>query len=216
MPRPTPANLAMIRSNLPARRVSGALPVASARPSNFAALLQRASSGSSSGLQKASTSTSAARGLPQRSALLQRAQQTERPSVNPTSPNGPAPQSRSEMIDKAKSLMGIPYVWGGNSGTGLDCSAFVSKVWGLSRQTTDTLGKFSKPISKEELRTGDALNLTTSEDPDRGGHIRLFDKWANPEKTKMWVYEETPPRSVHHIINWDPSYTPIRRINTVD
>jgi len=30
------------------------------------------------------------------------------------------------------------------------------------------------------------------------------------------VYEETPPRSVHHVINWDPSYTPMRRNNTID
>jgi NlpC/P60 family len=120
------------------------------------------------------------------------------------------------MIDKAKSLMGIPYVWGGNSSTGLDCSAFVSKVWGLSRQTTDTLHKFAKPIGRDELKMGDILNQTTAQDPDGGGHVRLFDRWANPERTKMWVYEETPPRSVHHIINWDPSYTPMRRINTTE
>ena len=44
----------------------------------------------------------------------------------------------------------------------------------------------------------------------------MFDKWADPQKTKMWVYEETPPRSIHHVINWDPSYTPMRRINTLD
>jgi hypothetical protein len=88
-------------------------------------------------------------------------------------------------------------------------------VWGLSRQTTDTLDKFSKRITKDELKAGDALNLKTNEDADGGGHVRLFDRWANAEKTRMWVYEETPPRSVHHVINWDPDYTPLRRINTL-
>jgi len=46
--------------------------------------------------------------------------------------------------------------------------------------------------------------------------VRLFDKWANAEHTKMWVYEETPPKSVHHIINWDPDYTPMRRHNVTE
>jgi hypothetical protein len=30
----------------------------------------------------------------------------------------------------------------------------------------------------------------------------------------MYVYEETPPKSVHHVINWDPKYQPMR-LNTV-
>ncbi len=124
--------------------------------------------------------------------------------------------SRSDMLQKAQELMNIPYVWGGNSSTGLDCSAFVSKVWGVSRHTTDNLANVSRRITKDELQPGDALNLTTAHDADGGGHVRLFDKWANPEKTKMWVYEETPPKSVHHVINWDPSYTPMRRRNVTE
>jgi hypothetical protein len=32
----------------------------------------------------------------------------------------------------------------------------------------------------------------------------------------MYVYEETPPRSIHHVINWDPSYQPMRRFNVTD
>ena len=139
-----------------------------------------------------------------------------RPIVNPMSATGPAAMSRSDMLQKAQELMNIPYVWGGNSSTGLDCSAFVSKVWGVSRHTTDNLANVSRRITKDELQPGDALNLTTAHDADGGGHVRLFDKWANPEKTKMWVYEETPPKSVHHIINWDPSYTPMRRRNVTE
>ena len=97
--------------------------------------------------------------------------------------------------------MCIPYGWGANDGSGLDCSSFISKAWGISRHTTDNLSAVSRKISKDDLQTGDALNLTTAADDDGAGHVRMFDKWANPEHTKMWVYEETPPRSVHHIIN---------------
>ena len=74
----------------------------------------------------------------------------------------------------------------------------------------------SKPIARDELQPGDALNLTTARDSDGTGHVRLFDRWANPEHTKMYVYEETPPRSLHHVINWDPSYQPMRRLNVTD
>jgi cell wall-associated NlpC family hydrolase len=129
---------------------------------------------------------------------------------------GPAAMSRSEIVANADQLMGIPYVWGGNSTSGLDCSAFISKAWGIGRQTTDTLASVSRPVAKDEVQAGDALNLTTARDSDGTGHVRLFDRWANPEKTKMWVYEETPPRSIHHVINWDPGYQPMRRTNTVD
>jgi hypothetical protein len=112
--------------------------------------------------------------------------------------------------------MGIPYVWGGTVASGLDCSAFVSKAWGVSRHTTDNLASVSTPVSKDELQAGDALNLTTGKDPDGDGHVRLFDRWANPEHTKMSVYEETPPKSIHHVINWDPRYQPLRRMNLTD
>jgi cell wall-associated NlpC family hydrolase len=129
---------------------------------------------------------------------------------------GPTPLSRAEILNTAQQLMNVPYVWGGNSSSGLDCSAFVSKAWGISRHTTDNLSNVAEPISKEELEAGDALNLTTSKDADGAGHVRLFDRWANAEHTKMYVYEETPPRSIHHVINWDPSYQPMRRFNVTD
>ena len=92
----------------------------------------------------------------------------------------------------------------------------VSKAWDVARHTTDTFSSVASPISKDELQAGDALNLTTGRDPEGDGHVRLFESWANPEHTKMYVYEETPPRSVHHVINWDPKYQPMRRNNVVD
>jgi hypothetical protein len=134
----------------------------------------------------------------------------------PMLPGGPEPISRSDILANAEKLLNIPYVWGGVQPAGLDCSAFVSKAWGVSRKTTDTLSSVSQAISKDELQAGDALNLTTGADPEGDGHVRLFDRWANPEHTKMYVYEETPPRSVHHVINWDPRYQPMRRNNVID
>lgn len=118
---------------------------------------------------------------------------------------------RAEILRRAGSLLGLRYVWGGNSTTsGMDCSAYVSWVWGVPRYTTDSIWNVSFPITKAELRAGDALNLTIGRDPRRLGHIRLFEAWANIERTAMWVYEETPPRVVHRVIAYDDRYQPIR------
>jgi hypothetical protein len=120
-------------------------------------------------------------------------------------------QLRQHILSRAASLLGLRYVWGGNSTTaGMDCSAYVSWVWSASRFSTDSIWQVSFHISKNELRAGDALNLTTGRDPERRGHIRLFEAWANAERTLMWVYEETPPRVVHRVIVYDDRYQPIR------
>lgn len=95
-------------------------------------------------------------------------------SPPPAWTSGPPALHSNDIIASAKSMLGISYVWGGNSLTGLDCSSYVSRAWGLSRQTTDTLYLYSKPITKDELLPGDAMNLTRSQYPRGYGHIRLF------------------------------------------
>jgi cell wall-associated NlpC family hydrolase len=118
---------------------------------------------------------------------------------------------RGQILSRAATMLNIPYVWGGNSmRNGMDCSAWLSRVWGVDRYSTDSIWNVSFAISKEQLRPGDALNLTTGRDPKRLGHIRLFEAWANAAHTVMWVYEETPPRSVHRVVVYDDRYQPIR------
>ncbi len=132
------------------------------------------------------------------------------PAVIAPAPD-PTAQIRSDILSRAAMLLGLQYVWGGNSTTrGMDCSAYVSWTWDVSRFTTDSIWQVSFPIGKGELRPGDALNLTTGRDPQRFGHIRLFEAWANVEHTLLWVYEETPPRAVHRVIAYDERYQPIR------
>jgi len=139
----------------------------------------------------------------------------------PAPPPAPAPEPavvidqtvavRNEILVRAASLLGLRYVWGGNStSAGMDCSAYVSWVWGTSRYTTDSIWNVSFFIDKSDLRAGDALNLTIGRDPARKGHIRIFEAWANTEHSAMWVYEETPPRVVHRVVAYDDRYQPIR------
>ena len=118
---------------------------------------------------------------------------------------------RGQIVTRAAALLNIPYVWGGNSlKNGMDCSAWLSRVWGVDRYSTDSIWNVSVHITKDQLLPGDAVNLTTGRDPKRLGHIRLFEAWANAAHTVMWVYEETPPRSVHRVVVYDDRYQPIR------
>lgn len=126
---------------------------------------------------------------------------------------GPPAVEANDIIERAEAMLGIAYVWGGNTLEGLDCSAYVSRAWGLSRQTTDTLHLYSTTITKDELLPGDAMNLTKRADPRGYGHVRLFAAWANDERTRMWVYEETPRQSIYHVIAYDDRYVPLRRAN---
>lgn len=133
------------------------------------------------------------------------------PPPAPASAPDPSLAIRQQILTRAASLLGLPYVWGGNNTrTGMDCSAYVSWVWGTSRHTTDSIWAVSHFIGKADLRAGDVMNLTIGRDPQRRGHIRIFEAWANEAKTLMWVYEETPPRVVHRVIAYDDRYQPIR------
>jgi hypothetical protein len=200
MTRPTPAALAFARSTLPVRRVASSGSGGAGNKSEFANVLRSATV----------PSTLRPAALPQ---VAKPAGMIHAPMLVG---GAPSPLSRAEIIGNAHELLNVPYVWGGNSSAGLDCSAFVSKAWGISRHTTDNLASVANPISREELQAGDALNLTTSHDAEGAGHVRIFDRWANPEHTRMYVYEETPPRSIHHEIAWDPRYQPMRRVNVLD
>ena len=133
-------------------------------------------------------------------------------AVTTVRPDWPLPPARARILARAEALLGVPYVWGGDLTSGMDCSAYLSRAWGLSRQTTDTLSSFSDPIRKEQLAAGDALNLPTWKDPSRHGHVRIFDRWADDAKTRMWVYEETAETgmAVHRTIEWDSKYQPLR------
>ena len=133
------------------------------------------------------------------------------PAAAAEPPPDPSAARRGEIVERARSLLGLPYVWGGNNtARGMDCSAYISWTWALGRYTTDSLGSVSHFIGKDELRPGDIMNLPTWNDPARYGHVRMFAAWANEARSLVWVYEQTPPRAVHRVIAYDGRYQPMR------
>lgn len=88
--------------------------------------------------------------------------------------------------------------------TGLDCSAFVSRCWEISRQSTRTLPNYSTEIARTDLLTADILNKP-------GSHVRLFDKRAADGRPIVYEASGSATKCVHRTVDWG-DYTP-RRFN---
>jgi hypothetical protein len=72
--------------------------------------------------------------------------------------------------------------------TGIDCSGFVSRCWGLSRAwSTRELPTLCTPLASwDELLPGDVLNTYNS-------HVMLFAGWADAGRTQMLACETGVP-----------------------
>lgn len=82
----------------------------------------------------------------------------------------PAKKSASAIIKTLKLFIGVPYLWGGKSGFGIDCSGLVQLVYGfhgftLPRDTKDQV-KEGKRIAKKDIRAGDLLFMP--------GHVSVY------------------------------------------
>lgn len=72
---------------------------------------------------------------------------------------------RDRIILFAKKMLGMPYRFGGTSASGIDCSAYVQKVYRLAGinlpRTAREQFRAGEPISKEELSIGDLVFFRT-------------------------------------------------------
>lgn len=87
---------------------------------------------------------------------------------NTTSRSGTRPSltDNTSLIEFAKKYIGVPYVYGGTTPSGFDCSGFVQYVFSnfgvkLSR-TTYTQVNEGVAVSKENLKTGDLVFFGTA------------------------------------------------------
>jgi len=77
----------------------------------------------------------------------------------------PAPDIQNSIVDFAIGLLGIRYRFGGESIWGMDCSAFVQKVYGMAGiylpRTARYQAEYGMYVSREDLKPGDLLFFRT-------------------------------------------------------
>lgn len=65
------------------------------------------------------------------------------------------------IVENAMKYLGVPYVWGGESASGFDCSGLVQKVYSESGLTVPRVAQdqynAANKISKENLKPGDLI-----------------------------------------------------------
>lgn len=83
-------------------------------------------------------------------------------AITPTAVSGqPAPERGREVVDLARSQIGVPYLWGGATPDGFDCSGLVQWAYGqvgvsLPRTAQEQYNATTR-IGTEMLRPGDLV-----------------------------------------------------------
>lgn len=95
----------------------------------------------------------------------------------------------SAVISTAKSFMGVPYVWGGTTPSGFDCSGYIQYVLGKNGisvpRTAAEQYKVGTSVSKSNLRTGDLVFFTTyKEGPSHLGFYLGEGKFIHASSSK--------------------------------
>ena len=81
------------------------------------------------------------------------------PAVQPTAPVKANSSLKQAAINKALSLQGIPYVWGGTTTSGFDCSGFVQYIY-------SQLGVKLPRVSQDQAKATASIPLSQAEPGD--------------------------------------------------
>ncbi|MDO5089501.1 MAG: C40 family peptidase [Leptotrichiaceae bacterium] len=85
----------------------------------------------------------------------------------------------NKLVNESSTYLGIPYLWGGTTRKGLDCSAFVKNVYSsigiiLPRVSRDQ-AKVGKRVSLAAARKGDLIFFETDpKRPDTVSHVGMY------------------------------------------
>ena len=112
-------------------------------------------------------------------------------------------QKESQIVDTAMKYIGVPYVYGGSSPSGFDCSGFTSYVYAqfgykLNRTAAGQASNGSVVASKADLKPGDLL-LFKSSNSSGIGHVGMYIGGGN------FVHASTPSTGVR-VNSLDESY----------
>ncbi len=117
--------------------------------------------------------------------LVDSADKVEKPKVSRSSSSTTASQPQSvegqttadKIVAYSKTLLGVPYVWGGHSTKGFDCSGFtyyVFKKFGINLPSSSyDYSSIGTKVSRSELQKGDIL-LWDIDKNGTVGHVGIY------------------------------------------
>lgn len=88
------------------------------------------------------------------------------------------PQGESAVVDSARKYLGTPYVWGGTSPSGFDCSGFTQYVLAQN-------GKSIPRTSQEQFASGQAVDKSNLQ----AGDLVFYNWSGGTEATHVGIYE---------------------------
>lgn len=134
--------------------------------------------------------------------------------VDPTTVQAPdqVPSDAAALVERSRQFLGLPYLWGGTSAWGMDCSGYVHlnhRVGGLvvPRDASDQSAA-ATPVSAGEEKLGDLLffaregksvhhvgfatrnadrELTMMHAPESGSSVRIEDAPLSPDRLQTLV-----------------------------
>ena len=83
-----------------------------------------------------------------------------------------------KVVEKAKQYIGVPYVYGGSSPKGFDCSGFTSYVYkhfnvSLPHSSASQYTRVTK-VSRDNLQPGDLVFFASSAGGSRINHVGIY------------------------------------------
>lgn len=87
-------------------------------------------------------------------------------------------QFRKNLLSTAELFLGVPYLWGGRSAFGVDCSGLTSIAYRANNifipRDAYEQWKVAKKISSDELKTGDLIFVSAKDNPAKIIHVMLY------------------------------------------
>ena len=90
-----------------------------------------------------------------------------------------ASEGTNPVVAAAQQYLGVPYVWGGASPSGFDCSGFVSYVlnasgYSIPRMNCNGLLSYCNTIDESQLQPGDLIFFQGTYETSGASHIGIY------------------------------------------
>ena len=123
----------------------------------------------------------------------------------------PAPSRAGEpALAWARTQLGVPYLWGGTTSAGYDCSGLTLRAYGqagikLPRVTRDQWAATTR-VSLDDLRPGDLMFWSSNGQPNGIYHVAIYSGVKNGQR--MRIHAPSEGKTVEEVPVWNGNLLP--------